>query len=137
MIKETVKYKDFNGNEVSTDLYFNLSKMEIVEIGVNEFAERLQTIINSSNGPEVLKEFKKFIADAYGIKSDDGKRFVKNDEVRANFIDSAAYDEFMFKLMTDAAFASKFVNNLIPKETMEEIKAGIDKINADDVSNQL
>ena len=32
MVKKTIKYSDYNGNEREEDFYFNLSKVELLEM---------------------------------------------------------------------------------------------------------
>ena len=32
MVKKTIKYSDYNGNEIEEDFYFNLSKVELLEM---------------------------------------------------------------------------------------------------------
>lgn len=125
MIKETVKYTNLNGQEAETDLYFNMGKMEILEIGIGNLGETLAKITKEKNNQQVLKYFKKIVHMAYGERSEDGKRFIKNEEVLDRFKSSPAYDEFLFGLLMDESRAVKFVNGLFPKEVIEEMHGQI------------
>ena len=84
--------------------------------------KRIQKIVSSQNGKEIMALFKEIILKAYGVKSDDGKRFIKNQEVRDEFEQSEAYSELFMKLVTDADAAQKFINGIIPKDIANQIK---------------
>lgn len=119
MIKETIKYTDYNGNELVEDFYFNLSKSEIAEMELsypNGLANHITKITQSNNGAEIIKLFKNLILSSYGRKSDDGKRFIKNVEESEAFSQTEAYSELFMKLATNADAAAEFVNGIIPKQ---------------------
>ena len=120
MHKETITYVDFNGTERTEDHYFNLSKTEITELEVSMpggFAEYLMGIINAKNVPEIMASFKKIILSAYGIKSADGIRLEKGEEISKAFTESLAYDVLFQKLFLsgDVNAASDFINAIIPQ----------------------
>lgn len=119
MIKETIKYTDYNGNELVEDFYFNLSRSEIAEMELsypNGLANHITKITQSNNGAEIIKLFKNLILSSYGRKSDDGKRFIKNVEDSNAFSQTEAYSELFMKLATNADAAAEFVNGIIPKQ---------------------
>ena len=125
MLKETIKYTDYDGNEREEDFYFNLNKAELTEMQLSAdggLEKRIQKIVSSQNGKEIMALFKEIILKAYGVKSDDGKRFIKNQEVRDEFEQSEAYSELFMKLVTDADAAQKFINGIIPKDIANQIK---------------
>ena len=101
MHKETITYVDFNGTERTEDQYFNLSKTEITELEVSMpggLAEYLMGIVNAKNVPEIMASFKKIILSAYGIKSADGRRLEKGEEISKAFTESPAYDVLFQRL---------------------------------------
>ena len=115
MHKETITYVDFNGTERTEDHYFNLSKTEITELEVSMpggLAEYLMGIVNAKNVPEIMASFKKIILSAYGIKSADGRRLEKGEEISKAFTESPAYDVL---LSGDVNAASDFINAIIPQ----------------------
>ena len=119
MIKETIKYTDYNGNELEEDFYFNLSKSEITEMELsypNGLSDHITKITQSNNGAEIIKLFKELILSSYGRKSDDGKRFIKSDEEAKAFSETEAYSELFMKLATNAEAAAEFVNGIVPKQ---------------------
>ena len=119
MIKETITYTDYNGNERTEDFYFNLTKAECaeLELSVNGgISAMIENIIAAQEQPKLVSIFKEFILKAYGVKSIDGKRFMKNDEIRTEFVESEAYSILFMKLATDSKKAAEFFNGVIPKD---------------------
>lgn len=124
MYKKTITYTDYNGIERTEDFYFHLSKAKIVEMEAGElggYGEMLKRIIDSKDGPTIMKVFKKFILDSYGIKSPDGKRFMQSEEISKEFEETEAYSELFMSLCTDPNAASEFVNSVLPL-TVEQRK---------------
>ena len=119
MLKKVIKYTDYNGVEREEPFYFNLSKAELVELemsvngGLTEFITR---VVATQDQTELIKLFKRFILMAYGEKSDDGKRFIKSEEISANFAATEAYSELFMELMSSTEKMTVFVNALAPAE---------------------
>lgn len=126
MIKKTIKYIDYDGNERTEDFYFNLSKAEVLEMemGVSGgMRKMLERIIAEQDQGQLISYFKDIILRSYGVKSPDGKRFVKNDEVRDAFCQTEAYSELFMELATNADAASAFVNGIFPANMAEAAPA--------------
>jgi len=120
MLKKTFKYTDFNGNVQEETFYFNLSKAEVIEYELQERAGTstiLQRIVQEErDNRKILAHFKDLVMKSVGQKSDDGRRFVKNDDIREDFLASPAYDEMFIWLMTDPNAGSEFVNAVLPQD---------------------
>ena len=117
MRKETIKYTDYNGNEREEDFYFHLSKAELMEWEFSKeggLRNRLEKIIALQNIPEIMDNFKEIIKKSYGVKSDNGKQFIKNEQVLNEFLQSEAYSNLYMKLISDDEAASEFINGIIP-----------------------
>lgn len=122
MLKETLKYTDYNGIERNEDFYFNLTKAEIMEMELSTaggLTEMINKIVATQDAPAIIKVFKELILKAYGEKSPDGKRFIKSDEISAAFSQTEAYSDLFMRLATDTEYASKFVNGIVPKDLSE------------------
>lgn len=118
MLKKTITYEDFNGNEHTEDFYFNLTKAELIELQTSEnsgFATFLDHILATDDSKEIMAIFKRIIQGAYGVKSADGKSFVKTQQVLDQFIYSNAYSELYTELATNTEEAVKFINGIMPK----------------------
>lgn len=118
MIKKTVTYTDFNGIERTEDFYFNLTQAELteLELGTNGgYAEMLEKIVKSNDAPTIIRTFKDVVLKAYGVKSDDGRRFIKSDELSKAFTETMAYSQIFMELATDNEAAQAFINGVIPE----------------------
>jgi hypothetical protein len=130
MLKRDITYEDFDGEKVTETFYFNLTRSEIIELEVDHkggLQEALQRIIRTQNNKELIAEFKKIVLLAYGIKSEDGKRFIKNDTLREEFSQTAAYDSLFMELATSDDAAAIFIKGVIPKDFAKEIEKIPDK----------
>ena len=118
MLKKTIKYTDYDGNEREEDFYFNLSKAEVTEMELSKeggMSEYIKKISAAQNAPELIKLFKEIITKSYGEKSLDGKRFIKNQELTEAFTQTEAYSELFVELASNADEAVKFINGIMPK----------------------
>lgn len=117
MLKKTITYTDFNDVERTEDFYFNLTAAEVTEMEmstVGGLAEMIQRIVAAKDVPEIVKIFKDIILRAYGVKSADGKRFIKSDDISAEFAQTNAYSQLFMELATDPDKAGEFVNAITP-----------------------
>lgn len=124
MLKKTLTYQDFNGEEVSEDYFFHLSKAELVELELSHkggLSESLQKIVASEDGKAIIAEFKNIILLAYGQRSEDGKRFIKNQQLREEFESSEAYSTLFMELVLNTDSAIEFINGVVPKDMSEEM----------------
>lgn len=125
MFKKTITYKDYNDVEITEDFYFNLTKAEIMEMQLKEkggLAEKIQRVVNTKDVPEIIGIFKDLIVSSFGVKSPDGKRFIKNDQLRDEFKQTNAYAELFMELATNETSAADFVNGIIPVDPATKIK---------------
>ena len=132
MLKKEITYEDFNGDEVTETLYFNLSTTELLEMetGVEGGLQRsLERIIEEQNIRKIIEEFKRILLAAYGQRSDNGKRFIKSDELREEFQQTAAFDALFMQMAEDPVGAATFVTGILPKKLTEaSAKQGLDGI---------
>ena len=118
MLKETITYIDFNGEERTETAYFNLTQSEISKkelLTPGGYSALLQRIIDSKDIPALSANFIEFVSEAYGVPSEDGRRFIKSPQLTDEFMQTAVYDQLFMKLITDAEYATRFVNGVMPK----------------------
>ena len=124
MLKKTVTYKDLNGKERTETFYFHYFESEIMDMEMSEeggLAERIQRIIDAKDQASLLKVIKKFVIDAYGVKSDDGRRFNKSQEVKDAFVECPAYSKIYMELLTNDELAAEFVNKVVPEDMAAQL----------------
>ncbi len=134
MFKHVQKYTDYNGKEREDHLSFNLSKAELMEMELSTQAgieEMIRMMIATNDNEKIVKTYKDLILKAYGIKSEDGRRFIKSQELRDQFEQSEAYSEFFIELLSNNDLQMKFINGVIngvnvpeanEKEVLDKLK---------------
>lgn len=132
MLKETVTYTDYDGKERTEDLYFNLEKHELIDLAFDlpddiivadeETGEIKENHMVEKLGDKGIYKFiKDIIKKAYGVKSDDGRRFIKSDELTLEFTQTPMYDSILTKLTSDNDAATKFITTVIPANAVKDL----------------
>ena len=63
MLKKTITYTDYNGNERTEDFHFNLNKAELVEMELSKdegLSTYIEKIVATNNNREIYDFFKKW-----------------------------------------------------------------------------
>ena len=121
MLKITKTFKDFEGNERTLDMRFNLTKAELIEMNMEVeggLQKELEKIVQTYDSNKLLKFFKDLVLRSYGEISPDGMRFIKNDTIRENFSQTQVYSDLFCELAEDADKAAAFVNGIIPEDLL-------------------
>lgn len=130
MLKQTITYEDFDENQVTEDLYFNISRIVVVE-NAEELTRRWKEIEAMLKGDEkrelnthevmMLIGIVKYMMElSYGVKSDDGRVFDQSPELWNRFTHMAAFDAFLFGLFEDTNKATSFIAGIFPKSLRDE-----------------
>ena len=135
MYKKTITYKDYNGEERTEDFYFHLNQAELTKMQLEipgGLTGMIDRITQRKSGPDIMEVFNTLIEKSYGVKSPDGRKFVKSKEILDDFLQTEAYNVFFMELVTSADAASEFFNQIIPDMSAfeEKAKAEMAKIEA-------
>lgn len=134
MYKETRTYTDFNDNVRKEDFYFNLTKAEVFDLEIGAvggmdggMTEWLNKIISTQDAPKLAETFKTIMCAAYGVKSADGRQFLKIDpkdghKLVDDFVQTQAYSDMYMELIIDSDKSAAFINGIFPTFTEEELK---------------
>lgn len=117
MYRDHRTYIDFNGVERTEDFYFNLSKAEIADMELSTtggIKDMVDKILAAKDQAKLVSLFKDLIRMAYGVKSEDGRNFIKNDKVREDYFSTNAYSDLYMELATNDQFASQFFEAILP-----------------------
>lgn len=121
MYSKEINYKDYNGIQRTEKFYFNLSRVEVLELeaatpgGLKQF---LENMAETKDNHKLIEFIKELIRLSYGVKSPDGKYFRKSEEIWEEFRYSEAFVELFLSLGEDSRAASEFVNGIIPQEIL-------------------
>ena len=122
MYKEKLTFTNFNDEEVTETLRFNLSEIELMDLVKDDptFSQSyFKTLIDNGDAYEMFRFIRKILALSYGELSNDGNTFMKSPEIMDRFLHSAAYDALInrissssdvdiFKAMLIGIFPAKF-----------------------------
>lgn len=127
-IKE-ITFTNFNDEEITRKYYFYLSKSDIKTWNLEKnggFLGRLERIQNTLDGAEIAEFIEELLSKSYGEKSDDGMRFMKEDNngrsLYKMFKETNAYDVLYNELTSDDKAAADFINGVLPKDVTKAMK---------------
>ena len=123
MLTKTVTYTDYDGQERTETFYFNLTKAELTKLQYKHpggYGEYLKRITESKENAQIMQAFEDLVDLSYGVKSEDGKRFIKNETVLEEFKQTEAYSELFVELLTNVDAATAFANGILPDMDLTE-----------------
>lgn len=133
MLKQTIKYKDFNDDDSVETLYFNVSKVELAEnLDLRDEIKAIQDKFDfdgetrelvSDEIKMILSFVKRLMKLSYGERSADGKKFNKSERAWEDFRYSAIHDEYLLSLFEDPNKALAFIRGIMPAGLVEEAEA--------------
>ena len=126
MIKKTITYTDLNDAENTEDYYFHINKGEMMRMQLSEgmaLDVKIDRLIQTRDYKEIVATIESFIDLSYGVRSENGKSFIKNPKQLELFKSSEAYSELVWSLYTDEDEMRDFIFGIFPsnlKEVTEE-----------------
>lgn len=136
MISKKIKYTDYNDKTVEETFHFHLNKAELTKMNFTESGESLVDLISeisedNAGTRRVLDILEQIIRASVGVKSEDGSRFIKNDDIRSKLFDTEAYSELFSELLQNPERTAKFIQGILPKESQKQLNKAL---NGDDVT---
>lgn len=114
MLKKTVTYVDFDDKEKTEDLYFHITKAELIEFVSqypDDFAGYVKKISEANNKADLIAMFRSLIMRSYGIK--DGPKFNKSAAISEEFSHSEAYSSLFLELFQKTDNLVDFFNAVL------------------------
>lgn len=126
MYCKKISYIDYNDIPHTEEFYFNLNRAEILNMLVTDSDATLDQVFDyfrqTRNGKALLNMVEDLVKSSYGVKSPDGKRFIKSPEITEAFVQSEAYSELLFELLNDSDATAKFFIGIIPKNLQADVE---------------
>ena len=135
MLKKDISYEGLDGSTITETHYYHMSKADLNELQLSKqggFEAWLQRVVAAEDGATLIRELKDIILMAYGKRSEDGKRFIKSPEDRAEFANSEAFAELFSEIALDAEKASEFVNGVMPRGLIDETRQQLNAFQQDE-----
>ena len=144
MLKQTVSYHDFDDNPTQETLYFNLTKTELADNitlkdeldAMQETFSRERHELTTTEIKQLIDLVKTFMRLSYGVRSADGKRFIKTEEQWTEFTQTAAYDAFLYSLFEEPNKAVVFMTGILPKDVRSTVEEQMNQGSAADKIGQ-
>lgn len=120
MITKKITYENFDGEEITEELYFRLSTKEMSDDEFQKIRDRIADGYKKKDNLQVLNAILEIVIKSYGKKSEDGKAFIKTEEATKNFENSEACDELAYELLNNEGELQKFIEGIMPKKLYEQ-----------------
>ncbi len=137
MLKKLIKFEDLDGNPCEEEFYFGVNKAELTKLHLTlgeDMAGLIRQLIAEQERAKIVDLFEKVIKMSIGKKSEDGKRFLKSDEITENFCATDAYSELFMELVTDTAKMAEFIRGIMPNSMATEVaKMDLENVDLDTV----
>jgi hypothetical protein len=139
MYKEKLTFTNFNDEEVTETLRFNLSEIELMDLVKDDptFSQSyFKTLIDNGDAYEMFRFVRKILALSYGELSNDGNTFMKSPEIMDRFLHSAAYDALINKIAgsSDVDVLKNMLMGIFPAKFATAVQ-GLDKPEVVTVAN--
>lgn len=126
MYKKTITYTNYNDEEVTENFYFALNEVELTEMQTSVdggYGEMIKKLADTNDSAALINVLKDLILKSYGIKSEDGRRFIKDPEYTKEFTQTPAYGAIYMDLATNEKAMTDFINGIIPAKLIAQAKA--------------
>jgi hypothetical protein len=127
VISKTLSFEGYDGKKYDEEYFFHMTKATLVEMklyleesGLDDYFKKISA---SSKASVVLPHFKDIVRKSMGRMSEDGKRFIQDEDVWNEFIQTPAYSEFFMWLLENPTDAAKFFTGILPKDMQAEAAA--------------
>lgn len=117
MYKKVIEFEGFDGQLETQEHYFHISKLEATKINAKyggDIQQYMTKLADEGDTLKILEFIEEFILAAHGVRSDDGLRFIKNEDTRTEFSQSLAFEALIVELLTDPDAITEFTNKVIP-----------------------
>lgn len=126
MLRKKVTYTNYNGEVVNEDVYFNLTSMELVKMEAKyemSIPDKIKEVTDANDYQGIIDLFEDLLLTAYGVKSEDGRRFIKDKQATKEFEDSIAYAEIFEQIILNPESAKELGEEIayVSKETKDKL----------------
>lgn len=127
MLHKKVTYTNYNGEVVNEDVYFNLTSMELVKMEAKyeiSIPDKIKEVTEANDYRGIIALFEDLLLTAYGVKSEDGRRFIKDEQATKEFGDSIAYAEIFEQIILNPEAAKELGEEIayVSQETKDQLK---------------
>jgi hypothetical protein len=133
VLKKTISYENFDGETVTEEFLFNLDATEVTEFGlqlggdgkIGTVQKKFAEIVTYKDAAGLIAMVKTLMAMAVGRKSEDGRRFTKNAEIAADFLETNAWPTLFMQMASNPEELVEFFVGVIPTAMQEDFRKGM------------
>lgn len=125
MFEREFTFEGFDGKTYKDTWGFYLSKADLLEIQLGTFVgldQLMKRLIETKNGKEIMEIVKEIIMKSVGHTSPDGRKFLRNEELREEFRQTDAYSQLFTELVTDPEKVLDFIFGAVPKDIGDKMR---------------
>ena len=133
MLKKTISYEDYNGNERSKDFYFHMNQVEFSKLNgeiPGGIEKRMQKIIEDQDEDALLRMIDLLVSRSYG-EFDEEDEFTKVSKTGRplweKFVNTDAYDQLIIELIQNEENIVSFLKSIMPKKVQGRIDEEMQK----------
>lgn len=126
MFSRDFEYTGYDGKPKKDTYWFNLTEAELYEIdlsSIHGFTGEMSRLLKEERTKEIVDAFKGIILNSVGVVSADGRKFIKNEEVKEDFYRSKAYSQLFVELVSSGEKVAEFLKGAIPEEIRQKMEA--------------
>lgn len=119
MFSREFEYTGYDGKPKKDTYFFNLNEAELYEIdlsSIHGFTGLMNKLLKEERTKEIVEYFKGIILSSVGVMSPDGRKFIKNEEIKEDFYRSKAYSMLFVELVSSGEKLAEFLKAAIPEE---------------------
>lgn len=125
MFSREFEYTGYDGQPKKDKYWFNLTEAELYEIDLSSirgFTGEMTKLLKEERTKEIVDSFKGIILGAVGSVSADGRKFIKNEEIKEDFYRSKAYSQLFVELVSSGEKLAEFLRAAIPDEIRQKME---------------
>jgi hypothetical protein len=133
MIKKTITFEDYNGDERTKDFYFHMNQVEFSKLNgeiPGGIEKRMQKIIEDRDEDALLRIIDLIVSRSYG-EFDDADEFTKVSKtgrpLYEKFVNTDAYDQLIIELIQNENNIVTFLKSIMPKKVQGRIDEEMQK----------
>lgn len=108
-IDTNTSFSKFFKNEFGIDVYESKDVEELKKLATEKIKDGEDSAIKA------YEYMEKIVLAAYGVRSEDGKRFIKSKELSEEFSQTDAFSELMVQISLDPEKSEAFLRQVLPR----------------------
>ncbi len=126
MFSREFEYTGYDGQPKKDTYWFNLSEAELYEIDLSSsrgFTGEMNRLLKEERTKDIVDAFKAIVLGSVGTISADGRKFLKNEQIKEDFYRSKAYSQLFVELISSGEKLAEFLRGAIPEEIRAKMEA--------------